>query len=138
MSEIQRIPWVRERLDQWGRWVLLGTARLGSSVLGQLADAVGGGAKRSYVPINGLECELTDRAVASLPRELKDTVLFWHTSEGTMEGIAEEMGISKMTLQRRLAHSDRRIDEWFRQRHQMAERHILHRSKQSINNGDIP
>lgn len=128
MSEIQRIPWVRERLDQWGRWLLLGTARIGSSVLGQLSEAVGGGAKRSYVPVDSLECELTDRAVASLPRELKDTVLVWHTSEGTMEGIAEEMGISKITLQRRLAHSDRRIDDWFRQRRQMAERPILPRS----------
>ncbi|APX75092.1 hypothetical protein DXK93_01585 [Achromobacter sp. K91] len=122
MSEIQRIPWVRERLDQWGRWVLLGTARLGGSVLAQLADAVGGGAKRSYVPVDSLECEITDRAVAGLPKELKDAVLVWHTSEGTMEGIAQEIGISKITLQRRLAHADKRIDEWFSRRRDLARR----------------
>lgn len=122
MSDIQRIPWVRDRLDQWGRWVLLGTGRVGGSVLARLADAVGGGAKGSYVPVDSLECELTDRAVNVLPKEVKDTVLVWHTSEGTMEGIAQEIGISKITLQRRLAHADRRIDEWFSRRRELARR----------------
>ncbi|WP_313064642.1 hypothetical protein [Achromobacter animicus] len=122
MNEIQRIPWVRERLDQWGRWVLLGTARLGGSVLAQLADAAGGSAKRSYVPVDSLECEITDRAVAGLPKELKDAVLVWHTSEGTMEGIAQEIGITKITLQRRLAHADKRIDVWFSRRRELARR----------------
>ncbi|EJO27773.1 hypothetical protein [Achromobacter marplatensis] len=122
MSELQRIAWVRERLDQWGVWQQVGSARLRGSVLAQLAEAAGGGAKRSYVPIDNLECEETDRAVSHLPKELRETVRTWHTSEGTMEGIAAGIGVTKVTLQRRLAHADRRIEEWFRQRRENAQR----------------
>ncbi|WP_313369181.1 hypothetical protein [Achromobacter animicus] len=123
MSGLQRIPWVRERLDQWGVWQLVGSSRFGGSVLARLADAVAqGGRKRSHVPIDNIECGITDDAVARLPQELKAAVLTWHTSEGTLEGIAEELGITKITLQRRLAQADLRIDEWFRARKALAER----------------
>ena len=92
-------------------------------MLARLADAVAqGGRKRSHVPIDNIECGITDDAVARLPKELKAAVLTWHTSEGTLEGIAEELGITKITLQRRLAQADLRIDEWFRARKALAER----------------
>ncbi|WP_033459164.1 hypothetical protein [Bordetella bronchiseptica] len=123
MSGLQRIPWVRERLDQWGVWQLVGTSRAGGSVLARLADAVAQtGRKRSHIPFDDIECGLTDCAVARLPKELKVTVRTWHTSEGTLEGIAGELGITKITLQRRLAQADRRIDEWFKARKERADR----------------
>ncbi|WP_286899913.1 hypothetical protein [Achromobacter sp. UBA2119] len=123
MSSLQRIRWVRERLDRWGAWQLVGTSRTGASVLGRLSDAAAkGGRKRSTVPFDDIECGLTDRAVAQLPKELKSAVSTWHTEEGTLEGIAELLGVSKITLQRRLAHADRRIEEWFRARKAHAER----------------
>lgn len=79
--------------------------------MGRLADAVvQKGRKRSTVPIDDIECALTDRAVARLPPDLKRAVSTWHTHEG----IAEELGISKITLQHRLAQSDRRIEDWFK------------------------
>ncbi|MNX11310.1 hypothetical protein D3C86_410700 [compost metagenome] len=122
MSGLQRIPWVRERLDNWGVWLLAGTSRFGGSVLARLADSVAqGGRRRSHVPIDNIECGLTDSAVTRLPNELKAAVLTWHTSEGTLEGIAEELGITKITLQRRLAQADRRIEEWFKARKERAE-----------------
>lgn len=123
MSGLQRVPWIRERLDQWGVWQLVGTSRAGGSVLARLADAVAqAGRKRSHIPIDDIECGLTDSAVSHLPKELKVTVHTWHTSEGTLEGIAGELGITKITLQRRLAQADRRIDEWFKARKERADR----------------
>lgn len=123
MSDLQRIKWVRERLDQWGAWQLVGTSRTGASVLGRLSDAAAKGRrKRSTVPFDDIECGLTDRAVARLPKELKSAVQTWHTEEGTYEGVAELLGISKITLQRRLAQADRRIEEWFKARKAHAER----------------
>ncbi|MNU43045.1 hypothetical protein D3C71_318210 [compost metagenome] len=123
MSGLQRIPWVRDRLDQWGVWLVVGTSRAGGSILARLADAVAqAGRRRSHVPIDNIECALTDSAVARLPNELKVAVATWHTSEGTLDGIAEELGITKITLQRRLAQGDRRIEEWFKARKERAER----------------
>ncbi|WP_140419929.1 MULTISPECIES: hypothetical protein [Achromobacter] len=123
MSGLQRIPWVRDRLDQWGVWLLVGTSRSGGSILARLADAVAqGGRRRSHVPIDNIECALTDSAVARLPNELKTAISTWHTSEGTLDGIAEELSITKITLQRRLAQADRRIEEWFKFRKERAER----------------
>ncbi len=123
MSGIQRILWVCERLDQWGRWQTNGTCRAGASVLGRLADAAAqGGRKRSHIPFDDIECGVTDRAVAQLPKELKQAVKVWHTAEGTLDAIAEELGVSKITLQRRLAQADLRIEEWFRLRKACADR----------------
>lgn len=122
MSSIQRIQWVCERLDQWGMWQMNGTCRGGASVLGRLADAVAqGGRKRSHIPFDDIECSVTDRAVAQLPKELRQAVQVWHTAEGTLDAIAEELGVAKITLQRRLAQADLRIGEWFRLRRARAD-----------------
>lgn len=98
-----------------------GTCRGGASVLGRLADAVAqGGRKRPHIPFDDIECGVTDRAVAQLPKELKQAVQVWHTAEGTLGAIAEELGVAKITLQRRLAQADIRIEEWFRLRRMRA------------------
>ncbi len=90
-------------------------------MLGRLADAVAqGGRKQSHIPFDDIECGVTDRAVAQLPKELRQAVQAWHTAEGTLCALAEELGVAKITLQRRLAQADLRIEEWFRLRKERA------------------
>lgn len=122
MSEIQRIPYIRERLDSWAVWIRTGTTGAGTSVLGRLADAANGVKFSSRVPVNELECSLTDQAVSALPPEYKDAVKGWHTSDGTLEDVARHLGIVKRTLQRRLARADAMLAEWFNDRKERARR----------------
>lgn len=117
-----RMPHIRERLDMWGRWLATGRASTGSSSLAMLANQ--SGRYRSFVPLDEIECSITDDAVRALPIELRDAVTTWHTSEGTLESTAEQLKICRMTLCRQLRHADERLSEWLATR---AERQALQR-----------
>lgn len=96
----------------------------GGSILGYLVDLAAG--KRvhgddsppsSVVPVDNIECAITDDAVNALPCELRQAVVAWHcASHGTLEEVAARLGVIKTTLWRRLAHADSRIQEWLRER----------------------
>ncbi|SAI58966.1 Uncharacterised protein [Bordetella ansorpii] len=122
MSEKGRDQVVQRRLDAWGEW-LHAPGRTGAAhPLARLMDGVAPGdddcrpAPSARIPINEIECGLTDRAVRALPTELKAAVTVWHAGTArTMEHAARELGVVKTTLWRRLAQADLRIAEWLRE-----------------------
>ncbi len=124
MSGPRRDPAIQERLDAWGVWVLGATsAGYGSTSIAALMDLASGrrvwdssdGVPRSFVPVDAIECERTDRAVRSLPAELREAVEAWHVMrEGTLDSVARRLGIVRATLHRRLCQADIRVHEWLR------------------------
>ncbi|MFC3336919.1 hypothetical protein [Paracandidimonas soli] len=126
VQNFRRIPEIQRRLDLWAEWRLNqgGGGGGGGSVLGYLVDVAAGrrvdgdaDSPRSIVPVDSIECSITDDAVMALPDELRKAVKAWHcASSGTLDEIARELGVVRGTLHRRLCHADIRIREWLRAR----------------------
>jgi len=128
MSGPRRIPHIQARLDEWAMWRVsqggAGGLGYGGSPIGYLMDLAAG--KRvhedtdsagSVVPVDSIECSITDDAVLALPDELRQAVTAWHcASHGTMDEVAGRLGVVKTTLWRRLAHADTRIQQWLGER----------------------
>lgn len=122
---LKRIPAVQARLDRWAEWrggaVSLGG---GGSPIGYLMDLAAGkrvsgddGCHGSMVPVDSIECSVTEDAVMMLPDDLRQAVIAWHcATSGTLDEVAARMGVVKTTLWRRLAHADHRIHAWLRDR----------------------
>jgi hypothetical protein len=123
---MRRIPKIQARLDEWAVWVCSGSggggashplARLMDWKAGRRVTASGDGGFNALIPMDEIECSLTDDAVQALPAELQQAVRAWHCArEGTLETIAAQLFIVKTTLWRRLAQADQRIDTWLTER----------------------
>ncbi|WP_417252757.1 hypothetical protein [Castellaniella sp.] len=125
MSGPKRIPAVQARLDRWAIWVHGSSGGLGGggSTLGYLMDLAAGrrvgsdDGHGSTVPVDSIECSLTDDAILALPQDLQQAVRAWHLARtGTLEEVARRHGIVKTTLWRRLGQADHRISEWLAKR----------------------
>lgn len=121
---LKRIPEIQQRLDMWAQWRIGSGLNLSaSSPLGYLMDLAAGrrvsGEDDSYgsrVPVDDIECSVIDDAIMELPNDLRQAVVAWHcATSGTLEEVAERVGIVKTTLWRRLAQADHRINEWLSQ-----------------------
>lgn len=87
--------------------------------LARLMEGEEGGSDgfRAFVPVDSVECSVTDEAVRSLPVDLREAVRAWHCcKEGTLDMVAHDLGIVRGTLHRRLCQADRRIAAWLRDR----------------------
>lgn len=121
MSGPKRIPAMQARLDRWAIWVHGsggGVGRSGST-LGYLMDLAAGrrvgsdDGRGSTVPVDSIECSLTDDAILTLPQELQQAVRAWHLARtGTLEEVARREGVVRGTLHRRLCQADARIAAW--------------------------
>lgn len=116
---MQRIEWVAARLNDWALWRLTGLKRIGGycSPVYNIArvsqtDDVRAGMRR-FDPTEDASALDTDRAIASLPTELKRAVLFSYTHDGGIDLAARRLGVTRATLHRRLCQADVRIAEWF-------------------------
>ncbi|MGE4370944.1 MAG: hypothetical protein AB7E12_14840 [Burkholderiaceae bacterium] len=129
MSGVRRIPAIQARLDRWAMWRQGGYGiGAGGSILGYLVDLAAG--KRvhdddappsSLVPVDNIECAITDDAVNTLPPDLRQAVVAWHcASHGTLDEVAGRLGVVRGTLHRRLCHADSRIQDWLRERRKVA------------------
>lgn len=105
-----RIPEIRARLDSWAIWLRTGSTGCGSSPIASLEWVSDG--YRPWVPVDSIECSVTDDAVSRLPMELKLAVADWHMNDGTLEAAAKRLKISRMTLCRRLRAADEAIAHW--------------------------
>jgi len=125
MSGAKRDPGMQARFDSWGRW--LHSSGMGGGAahpLARLMDWASGrrvttgptGPMRAFIPVDHIECAITDAAIRALPKDLSDAVRAWHgTQSGTLESIAAELGIVRGTLHRRLCQADARAAEWLRE-----------------------
>lgn len=104
------IEYINKRLNDWARWRVSDRAML-RHMLGVKScwpDMKRDDADQKYerhgtvVPFDDLECCDTDKAVCALPPPLKETVIEYYTRVGTAETTARRLGVSKMTLFRRI------------------------------------
>lgn len=127
MSGLKRLPDIQARLDAWGVWASRGyglssgashpLARLMDWKSGRRVSLSGEGGFGAYVPVDEIECSLTDEAIATLPDVLRQAVRAWHTCQGgTLESVAFDLGVVRGTLHRRLCQADKRLSDWFMER----------------------
>ena len=113
-----RITWVKQKLDNWGRWCqqtdsgglgypsMCAFARLGG------AGANGGG----NVPISSLDASETDRAVQSLrfsQPHLHMTLTMIYAQGFPRYQVAKKMARAESTIDANLAAADYAISRWF-------------------------
>lgn len=105
------IEYINIRLNDWARWVvsdrttlrhMLGAKNCWPDMLGESDSTETVRQQGTLVPLNDLECCDTDKAVCALPPELSNAVFEYYTRIGTAETTAKRLGISKMTLFRRI------------------------------------
>lgn len=118
---LKRISYIVARLDSWGRW-LHSSGGNSQSWLATMVDIMNGqrvwsntGPVRCYVPVDSIECAITDKAVMALPDDLRKAVVAWHGciyQDGTLDTVSRELGIARGTLHRRLCQADIRVVEW--------------------------
>ncbi len=120
----KRIPWVRQRLDEWGRWVTQRcTGSLGWPKRNILAGDGSGVSCADNVPISTLACEQTDRAVRAVAsRDLGLWLVLMCRYAGdpqakpgrrrpmTHAEIAAKLSMSRITIMDRLSSAERIVD----------------------------
>lgn len=120
MSGPRRDPRMQARFDAWAVWLFSGSGGGGSMhPLARLMEGEEGGSDgfRAFVPVDSVECSVTDEAVRALPADLREAVRAWHCcKEGTLDMVARDLGIVRGTLHRRLCQADQRIAAWLRER----------------------
>ena len=132
----KRLPDIQARFDAWGLWVTRGGGAAGGAMhplarlmewkSGKRVSVSGDGGFTSFVPVDEIECGLTDEAIGSLPPDLRDAVRAWHTCKGgTLESVAKEMGVVKTTFWRRLVQADHRVAEWLMERSKRRKTYAL-------------
>lgn len=135
MSGMKRLPEIQTRLDAWGMWVTRGGRLCGGSMhplarlmewkSGKRVSVSGEGGFSAYVPVDEIECSLTDEAVSALPDVLRQAVRAWHTCQGgTLETVAFDLGVVRGTLHRRLCQADIRIRDWLVDRFERKNRAV--------------
>lgn len=134
-GSLKRLPEIQARLDAWGVWVTRGgtgsanmhpLARLMDWKSGKRVSVSGDGGYSAYVPVDEIECGLTDEAIAQLPEALRQAVRAWHTCQGgTLETVAYDLGVVRGTLHRRLCQADLRLLDWFKDRRDRQRKGVL-------------
>ena len=105
------IDYINKRLNDWARWRvsdrallrhMLGVNSCWPQMLGEAESTETVRQQGTLVPLNDLECCDTDRAVCALDSTLQETVVEYYTRIGTADTTAKRLGVSKVTLFRRI------------------------------------
>lgn len=119
---VKRIEYIKQRLERWQSWFFSPSGRPwgGGWMIERVDCAVQFG---ECGPEICEEAIITDQAVGALPPPLKKTVKFVYLDNlgNSMEGHAQQLGVSRDALHKRLCHADLRIDIWLGERQQAAE-----------------
>ncbi len=110
------ITYVNDLLNEWARWrvsdrmlvrTMLGSRSCWPQMLGESDSTDTVRQHGTLVPLNDVECCLTDKAVCMLPLDLQRTVIEFYCRIGTVETAARHLGICPRTLFHRIerAHS---------------------------------
>ena len=110
------IEHIDRRLQDWARWrvgggmVLFAFNRI-YAMGGEVAYAGGEDQRGSVVPLDDLECSATDRCVQALEPTLQRAVTEAYCRMRSLsdESVARQLGVSRMTLWRRLDAAHRVI-----------------------------
>jgi hypothetical protein len=108
-----RIEDIERRLQNWARWKLGAThSGLGYAAMRWDGGAVGPGRRESVIPTIDCEAEETDRAVLSLPSELRATVEVVYLVNKPMRWKAAHLCCSEAAIKARIWQAHRRIEQW--------------------------
>jgi|JI8StandDraft_1071087.scaffolds.fasta_scaffold38634_2 hypothetical protein len=96
---VKRDPnaWVVERLLAWGKWNQLSDNGYGRSSL--VFDEIRS-APQLFVPIFGIECEQTERAVSKQPPRLREVAILMYVQECDQVTIGRKLKISERHIRR--------------------------------------
>ena len=113
-----RISWVKQKLDNWGRWCQQkDSGGLGYPSMCAFARLGGSGANSgANVPIISLDASETDRAVQSLrfsQPHLHMTVTLIYARGFPRYQVARKMAKAESTVDANLALADHAIARWF-------------------------
>lgn len=117
---MQRIKWIHKRLGDWAMWRMSGSGGYTSPSydldrVDQSADYHLGIEALIDAEFESNAVDM-DQAIASLPDELKRTVVAVYTWAGGMDVVVSKLRVTRATVHRRLCNADIRIVEWFNTR----------------------
>lgn len=112
-----RIEWVRQKLENWSRWLASDSGGLGFPRQSTFVRFIGQDRREeASIPILSLEAEATDRAVRSLQlsRSHLYLVLTLHYAQSLpLHKVATKMGRAQSTVKANLEAADRAIAGWY-------------------------
>jgi len=112
------IIYINNRLNEWSRWRMsdkkliadmLGAHSCWPEMLGEAESTETVRQVGTLVPLDENECCETDKAVCSLPRDLKETIMECYPQRGTSEAIARRIGVSRDGLSIRINQAHARL-----------------------------
>lgn len=101
------IEYINKRLNDWARWCVsdrvtlrhqLGAKSCWPQMLGESESTETVRQQGTLVPLNDLDCCLTDKAVCRLPPDLRRTVIEFYCRVGTTETVARRLGLTTRAL----------------------------------------
>jgi DNA-directed RNA polymerase specialized sigma24 family protein len=115
---------IERRLQNWGRWKHgAGAGGLGYAKVTFSAEVVDCDRDlESVVPTINVEAEVTDRAIMTLPSEVRATVEVVYVLGGTMAAKARRLACTEATIYSRLQRARRNISHWLIEQTEARER----------------
>ncbi|ETF00941.1 hypothetical protein W822_20065 [Advenella kashmirensis W13003] len=107
---MQRINYIDGRLIEWAEWRVGGSGYRGIDF-----ESEGNETPRAFVDYTADQdqaCMEMDLAIASLPPELKKTVVAVYTWEGGLMMVTHRLRVTRATIHRRLCQADLRLDDY--------------------------
>lgn len=108
-----RIEEIERRLLNWARWKSGGrSSGMGYATVNLGASPGGTRQRESVIPTIDCEAEETDRAVMSLPSELRATVEAVYVSANSARGVAARLCVTPAAVDARIWRAHSHIQAW--------------------------
>ena len=108
-----KIEHIERRLQNWTRWKLGSSmGGLGFSSVNLSEDAGRDGYREAVIPTIDCEAEETDRAIMTLPSELRRTVEVVYIDNTGMEAKARKLCCTRDTVSKRIERAHLGISRW--------------------------
>lgn len=111
---MQRNSYIDARLTDWAQWRLSDGDYRGINYVEREVDCPR--SHLEYSPDQFEACLEMDMAIATLPVELKETVVASYTWQGGVSVVIAKLRVTRATVHRRLCHADIRLDDYITQR----------------------
>ena len=119
---MNRNQYIDARLQDWAQWKGCGGIGVYRGI--DFSKEYNRGAYVDYTPDQEDACLEIDMAIASLPIDLKRTVVAVYTWDGGLDVVVAKLRVTRQTIHRRLCHADLRIDDFIISRRER-EKQIL-------------
>ena len=108
-----RIEEVERRLQNWARWKMGGgSGGLGFAGVQLTSDTSRAGYREAVIPTMDCEAEETDRAIGTLPSELRRTLEVVYLDGDGMASKAKKLACTRITVDSRVWRAHQLINAW--------------------------